>query len=327
MHKFKLCVIWLAVIVSSLCICSCKSKSEPMADSSLLLNTIITITLYDSDNKDILDNCFKICEDYENLLSRTKENSEIYRLNEAGSLSVSDDTLEVIKKGLYYSEISNGAFDITIEPVSSLWDFSSENPEIPDEAALSEAVSKVNYEDVIIEGNTVSFKKDNMGIELGAIAKGYIADKIKEYLLSENVNSATINLGGNVLCVGHKENAEPFRIGIQDPFESRNETYGVVDIDDKSVVTSGVYERHFVLNGINYHHILNPQTGMPYDNGLVSVTIISKNSVDGDGLSTTCLALGLEKGMELINNIDDACGMFINSDNEVFYSNGFDPIN
>ena len=117
MHKFKLCVIWLAVIVSSLCICSCKSKSEPIADSSLLLNTIITITLYDSDNKDILDNCFKICEDYENLLSRTKENSEIYRLNEAGSLSVSDDTLEVIKKGLYYSEISNGAFDITIEPV------------------------------------------------------------------------------------------------------------------------------------------------------------------------------------------------------------------
>lgn len=162
-----------------------------------------------------------------------------------------------------------------------------------------------------------------MGLDLGAIAKGYIADKMKEFLVSKGVKSATINLGGNVLCIGKKTDNTPFRIGIQKPFADRSETIAILDIEDKSVVSSGIYERYFEKDGTFYHHILNPDTGYPYDNHLVSVTIISDQSMDGDGLSTSCFALGLEKGMELINSLPDVHAVFITDDYQLHYSDHF----
>ena len=161
-----------------------------------------------------------------------------------------------------------------------------------------------------------------MGIDAGAIAKGYIADRIKDYLLAHGVESAIINLGGNVLCIGEKPDGTPFKIGLQKPFEGRNEIISNLSINDMSVVSSGVYERHFVVDGENYHHLLNPATGYPYDNGLIAVTIVSPRSVDGDALSTTCFSLGLEKGLELINSMDGIYGYFITDDYEIHYSDG-----
>ena len=163
-----------------------------------------------------------------------------------------------------------------------------------------------------------------MGINLGAIAKGYIADKMKDYLLEEGVESAIIDLGGNVLCVGQRPDGSPFRIGVQMPFADRSETAAVMEISDKSVVSSGIYERYFEQDGVLYHHILNPSTGYPYENDLVSVTIISDESVDGDGLSTTCFALGLDKGMELINSLPDVQAVFITEDYQLHYSEDFE---
>lgn len=162
-----------------------------------------------------------------------------------------------------------------------------------------------------------------MGINLGAIAKGYIADKMKEYLVEQGVKSAIIDLGGNVLCVGEKTDASPFRVGIRKPFADRSETAAIMEISDKSVVSSGVYERFFKKDGVLYHHILNPKTGYPYENNLISVTIISDESTDGDGLSTTCFALGLEKGMELVNSLSDVQAVFITDDYELHYSEDF----
>lgn len=175
-----------------------------------------------------------------------------------------------------------------------------------------------------LDGNLLTFAKEGMGLDLGAIAKGYIADRIKDYLLEQGVKSATINLGGNVLCVGEKPEGTPFKIGIQKPFSDRSETIAVMNISDKSVVSSGIYERYFEKDGKIYHHILNPATGYPYDNHLVSVTIISDKSVDGDGLSTSCFALGLDKGMELINSLPDVQAVFITDDYELHYSDGFE---
>ena len=148
-------------------------------------------------------------------------------------------------------------------------------------------------------------------------------DKIKEFLLSKGVKSAIINLGGNVLCIGSKPDKTPFRIGIQKPFADRSETIATVDITDQSVVSSGIYERFFEKDGQLYHHILNPKTGYPYDNSLISVTIICDSSTDGDGLSTSCFALGLEKGMELINSLPDVHSVFITSDDKLHYSENF----
>ncbi len=131
-----------------------------------------------------------------------------------------------------------------------------------------------------------------------------------------------INLGGNVLCVGKKPDGTPFKIGLQKPYADRNETIEIMNINDMSVVSSGVYERHFVKDGVNYHHILNPGDGYPYENGLVSVTILSELSTDGDALSTTCFSLGLNKGMELLDSTDGVYGVFITEDGEVYYSQG-----
>ena len=291
-----------------------------------MLNTFVTVTLYDTDDQEILDGCFDLCAEYENLLSRTKETSEIYRLNHRAegerSLQVSEKTAQVIAKGLEYSRLSDGAFDITIEPLSSLWDFTAENPQVPPEEAIREARERVNYRNVSVEGNVVTFADDVTTIDLGAIAKGFIADEIKAYLIEEGVRSAIINLGGNVLCVGARPDETPFRIGIQRPFAERNEVAGALDIEDMSVVSSGVYERHFIQDGVNYHHLLNPRTGYPYENGLVQVTIISRDSVDGDGLSTTCFALGIEEGSELLESLEDTYGIFMTEDGETYYTEG-----
>ena len=180
----------------------------------------------------------------------------------------------------------------------------------------------MDYRNVHVEGSQVILDSPDTAIDLGAIAKGYIADRIKDYLLENGVNSATINLGGNVLCVGSRPDGTPFKIGLQMPFADRNETIAALNIDGLSVVTSGVYERHFELDGVNYHHLLNPEDGYPYQNGLLSVTIVSPLSVDGDALSTSCFSLGLEKGMELAESMDGVYAYFITDDYEIHYSEG-----
>lgn len=226
----------------------------------------------------------------------------------------------MLEKGLYYSKISEGALDITIGSVSKLWDFTAENPELPNDRNITETLNSVDYKKVMLDKNIVTLKDKKMEIDLGCIAKGYIADQIKEYLLAKGVNSAVINLGGNVLCIGEKPSQEPFRIGIQKPFANRNETLVVVELSDESVVSSGSYERYFIQNGKRYHHILNPKTGYPYENNIAGVTIFSKSSVDGDGFSTACFALGLEKGMELINKTDNIEAIFVMEDGSIYYS-------
>lgn len=304
----------------------CKRQIEPVSQSNFLLNTVVTVTLYDSEDRDILDNCLKLCARYENMFSKTIENSEIYRLNhrEPGTkeMEVSEETAELIGKGLYYSQISEGAFDITIEPLSSLWDFKAEEPEIPDAGLLEQNAKRVDYKNISVERNKVIFQTDDVTIDLGAIAKGYIADKMKEYLKEQGIGSAIINLGGNVLCLGKRPDGKPFKVGLQKPFESHNVAADVMAIDDSSMVVSGVYERHFEKDGVNYHHILNPETGWPYENGLEAVTIFSPESVDGDGLSTTCFSLGLERGMELINSLDGIYAVFQTDNGELHFSEG-----
>lgn len=307
-----------------------KRTEEPLRKSDFLLNTFVTITLYDQEEEPLLEESVKLCREYEQILSRTIEGSEIYALNhrEAGvrEMEVSSSTAELIREGLAFSEVSDGAFDVTIEPLSSLWNFSGGEKKVPEKEAILEAAGKVDYRKVSVEGNTVRFADDDTAVELGAIAKGYIADQVKDYLESRGVESGLIDLGGNILCIGSRPDGTPFKIGLQKPYFDRKETIAVLNITDQSVVTSGVYERCFEQDGVNYHHLLDPKTGYPYDNGLLSVTIVSDRSVDGDGLSTTCFSLGLEKGMELVDSLADVYGYFITEDYEVHYSRGAEEL-
>ena len=324
--------------------------NEPISISSIKLNTAVQITIYDSQDKALLDDCLALCDKYELVFSRTNEKSELYKLNHrkdtsdkdpnadgqttpypvsgtADTWHISEDLASLLSQGLSITRESDGAFDIAIAPLTSLWDFTAEDPKVPDDAAIQKALPLCSSDGVTIDGQDITLPSDDIQFDVGAIAKGYIADRLKDFLVKKGVNSAIINLGGNVLCIGSKPDGTPFKVGIQKPFADRNETEAVMDITGKSVVSSGIYERCFKQGGKLYHHILNPQTGYPYDNGLISVTIISDQSVDGDALSTTCFALGLEDGLKFAEK-KGVQAVFITEDYELHYTDGFqDEIN
>lgn len=319
--------------------------NQPISISSIKLNTAVQITIYDSQDKALLNDCLALCDKYELIFSRTNEKSELYKLNHRKDVSdgdfgtdgpttpypvsgtadtwhISEDLAALLSEGLDITRESDGAFDIAIAPLTSLWDFTAEDPEVPDDAAIQKALPLCSSDGVTIDGQDITLPSDDIQFDVGAIAKGYIADRLKDFLMKKGVKSAIINLGGNVLCIGSKPDGTPFKIGIQKPFADRNETEAVMDITGKSVVSSGIYERCFKQDGKLYHHILNPQTGYPYDNGLISVTIISDQSVDGDALSTTCFALGLEDGLKFAEK-KGVQAVFITEDYELHYTDGF----
>lgn len=306
-------------------------NSQPITVTDYKLNTYVTVTIYDSTDTALLDECIALCDKYEMIFSRTNPESELYKLNHGmlkqsadGYYTVSDELYEVISVGKKYSELSDDAFCIAMEPLTSIWNFTDGMNMVPDNAHIDTVLPFLKSEDVHLRApNEVAFVNKGMGIDLGAIAKGYIADKMKEYLISKGVNSALIYLGGNVLCIGEKETGA-FKIGIEKPFDVDGDPAAVVSISDASVVTSGTYERYFEKDGEFYHHILDINTGYPIENGLTAVTIISSSSTDADALSTTCFSLGLEKGMELLESLDDADGFFITDDREYHYTEGFD---
>lgn len=299
---------------------------KPLSYTGVALDTVISIQIYDSHDEALIKKCQSMCEEYEAKFSRTIETSEVAQINAAAGapVEVSDDTVKLIKKGIYYGNMSDGAFDITIGSVSSLWDFKAEDPAPPAAEAIAEAVKHVNFRKIMIDGNTVKLLDPSAKLDLGAIAKGYIADRIKEYLREEGVRHALINLGGNVLAIGGRQDGSPFQIGVQKPFDESGEYITAVSLNNKSVVTSGTYQRCFEKDDILYHHILYPTSGNPCNNGLNSVTIITDSSLTADALSTTCFLLGPDEGMRLVNQLDNVDAIFINTDNEITYSRNFD---
>lgn len=299
------------------------ADAEPMGKSGFALNTSVSVAIYDSQDKGLLSGAFDVISKYENMLSRTKKGSDIYNINENGEADVSDDTVSLIQTGLKYSELTNGKFNIAIEPLTALWNFTAEKPKVPSEEDIKKALEHIDYTKIKIEGNHVTLEDKESGLDLGAIAKGFIADKVKEYLVDQGVKSAIINLGGNVLCIGEKAKNTPFKIGIQDPDKGRGNYAQVVTTNDISVVTSGTYERYFIEEGVTYHHILDPETGKPFDNGIKSVTIISEDSTNGDALSTVCFALGPDEGIKFVKSLDKTSVMYINDKNEKISSDDY----
>lgn len=322
--RFTICLVLLVFFAIPVVLTIKKNSDTPISKSGFYFNTIIKITLYASSDEALLEDCFALADTYEKMFSTTIPDSDISRINAAKGepVEVSPETIELLEKGLYYGKLSEGGFDITIGKLSSLWDFGNNEGIVPASADIDEALTTLDYNSVFILGNTVCLKNPDTRIDLGGIAKGYIADRMKEYLNENGVTEGTINLGGNVLCLGAKATGDAYKIGIQKPFDETGTPLAVVEVTDQTVVSSGVYERYFKIDDTLYHHILDPKTGYPYENSLLGVTIICPQSVDGDGLSTTCFALGLEKGMELIESIPDTEAIFITEGNEIHMTSG-----
>lgn len=284
--------------------------SDPVTYSGIHFDTLINVTIYDGQNKDTISDLIRSeCDRYELICSRTDENSELYRLNNRSLSSdrtiihngnrlkayrISKELYEMIDKGKAAYKSSGGRFNIAIAPLSMLWNFKSGENFIPEDKDIADAMTSLSPDDIILcDNGYVAFADDKTMIDLGGLAKGYIADSLKTSLLSYGVKSAVISLGGNVNLIGDKS-GKPFKVGVRKPFNDNGDTALTVEAEDVSVVTSGTYERYFIKDGILYHHILDPLTGYPYDTDISSATVICGSSTDGDILSTTLLAMNYE---------------------------------
>lgn len=323
-HKLRTVLLLGSGILSAFFLSACSPKSAEYSKTGTYFDTVIQITLYDKEKVSCMDDCFEMADHYEKLLSRTIKTSDVSKINEAGGhyVTVDEDTLELIRKGLYYCKLSKGKFDITVGALSDLWDITNNPGIVPDKKDIQAAQKTINYQNVKIRGNQVALKKKDACLDLGGIAKGYIADKMKAYLKSQGVTSAMINLGGNVLTIGNKPDGSTYTVGIQKPFDEMNRALGALSISDQTVVSSGIYERYFKVDDKIYHHLLDTSTGYPIENNLLGVTIICNDSVDGDGLSTTCFALGLDQGMKLIESLSNTEAIFITNDYKLHLSSG-----
>ena len=322
---FTIFTLIISLFTCMISLTGCSDRKSSVSDTGFYFDTAVTITLYNA-NETTLKECFKICDKYEKIFSNTIESSDVSKIN-ANSKSgryttVSDETIELIKTGIHYGDISSGKFDITIGYLSELWNFSGDSPKVPDNASIENIITHIDYNNISINGNEVLLRDSEAKLDLGGIAKGYIADKLKEYLKKQNISKGIINLGGNILLIGSKPDNSNYNIGLQKPFGSDDDVIAIVNANDLSIVTSGIYERYFYENDKLYHHILNTSSGYPEENNLLAVTIISKSSTDGDGLSTSAYLLGLEDGMNLIENTNGVEAVFIDKDYKLHLSSG-----
>ena len=268
----------------------CKKK-EPRVYTSFYFDTFIEIKILDSVDDEVVDGLDDLIYYYDSLFSENGQEGILAEINsDATEIELDDETAYLIEFMIKGAELTDGLYDPTIYGDAVLWDFSdSQNGVIPDEKLIAEALSHTGYDKITLKGNTLIKNDPEVKISFGSVAKGYVADKISEYLHDSGVRSAVINLGGNVLCMGYNVNNNgPFLIGIQKPFEENKciETIPIVSLGNTSVVTSGIYERYFKIEDVIYHHIFDTATGYPLNNGLYSVTIKGESSLVCDFLST-----------------------------------------
>lgn len=282
------------------------SKEKSFACRTVfVLGTLVNLKAFGKNGEKAIDEAVDKLNRMDDMFSAFKSGSDIGRINSNAGCNpqkVARETLELLKKSKEYSQLCSGAFDPTIRPIVQLWGIGKNKNFIPDDKDISEKIKLVNYEDIEINENecSVKLKRKNQAVDLGGIAKGYAADEIRNIFLKYKIKNGLIDLGGNILVLGKKPDKSLWKVGIQDPFKDRGQFVGILTAEDKSVVTSGYYEKFFEKDGERYHHIINPITGYPSESEIISATIISDKSIDGDGLSTGIYILGVEKGLQII---------------------------
>jgi thiamine biosynthesis lipoprotein len=303
----------ITLAILSLCLSAC-AKQTPAESSAteFVLGTVCSIRVVQGGsaaaNSAAIDAAFARLRELEAELTVNKEGSQIDAVNASAGIApvkVGPDAIAIIRKGLGYAGLSEGAFDPSVGPLVKLWGIGTDHARLPPQAEIDAALKLVGWKDVVLDeaAGTVFLKRKGMALDLGSATKGYAADEAARILKAAGVRSAVIDLGGNVLVIGKKPDGKPWRVGLQDPDLERGNYIGIASLDDMTMVTSGVYERFFEAGGVRYHHILGTKDGYPVQNGLTSVTIITKKSFDADGVTTMLFALGREKGLALAKEL------------------------
>lgn len=321
----KFCAVLLCILtVFSLSSCSLISSDDDFSEStSYLMDTVIQQKWYGVKSKETCDEIEKKLKDIEDRVSLYIEGSEVKRINEAAGkeyVSVSDDVFDMISEAKKISEESNGLFDITIAPLVLLWDITGDDPHVPSEGEIDDALKKIDYKKILLNeaDKSVMLKDEGMQIDLGGIAKGMAAGEMRD-IADKNGVTGYLSVGGNMLVIGKKPNGKDIIIGIRDPLGSENDYFAKIKIEGYTMATSSASERYFEEDGVVYHHILNPFTGYPGETDLLSVTVVSKNGLLADALSTAIFLEG-SSGLEKAMNRDDCMVLAVTKDKKVYAS-------
>lgn len=302
----------------------CKSSNSAITETDFAFDTYISITVYNKSDADYIDKAFELCHEFDSLLSKTSETSDINKLennrNEYVNISVHSIRIIEIYKELY--ELSEKKLDCTVGKLSNLWDFKEPTDTIPDKNRILEATKTINLDNLTINSDQACLSSDSAMLDFGAVAKGYITDCVKDFLIENGVKNAILNFGGNVLTIGRRLDGNNYNVGIQMPYDNNNEVICAVSVSDKAVITAGIYERYIKTSDKTYHHILDPFTGYSADTDLISATIICDNAAYGDAYSTICILFGKEKALELINNTNHMEAILVDNNKEIIYSDG-----
>ena len=294
-------------------------RAEFLTRTRIMMSTQVTITA-DASLQDIKE-AFEVMAKIESLMNDYNPRSEIGILNRKGKLAVSPEVREVILRAIYFSRITNGAFDITVGPLVRLWQKMGKEKRLPTQRELKDTLSLVGYQNIKISDSMILLEKKGMRLDLGGIAKGYAVDKAIEVLRKRGVKNALVNAGGDLYCLG-KGPSGKWKIGIQHPRNMR-EIFGIIRVTDKAVATSGDYRRYYVIQGRRFGHIIDPSTGWTVQNSPMSVTIVAPDCTSADALATGVFVLGLEKGIKLINSLPGVEGMIIGEGMRVVKSSGW----
>lgn len=326
----------LIMIFSLLFLSACNGSGEknskqvstnPASRTEFLMGTVVTVKIYDKDKDEIVDLAFNRIENLARRITTEETASEISQINQNAGIrpvQVSKDIFTLTAAGKKYSELSDGSFDVTIGALSNLWRIGFPDARKPSQQEIDEVLPLIDYKKIKLneDKQTVFLEKENMQIDLGGIAKGFITDEVVTLLKDNDVTSAVVDLGGNIYVLGKNAKGKKWTVGIQDPFSPRGEIIGSIQLTNKSVVTSGIYERYLEAKGEVYHHILNPEDGYPFDNEIAGVSVITEKSVDGDALSTLLFSKGIEDGLAFAEKLDGVEAVFVSKDNEVYLTEG-----
>lgn len=314
-----ICVV-IAVLLSVVIIQNYRLK--PLKQTEMIMGTLVEITVIPANEKAIRE-AFEALKKVDALMSTYKEDSEISILNREGKAQVSEETLEVIEDAIKFSNLTDGAFDITCRPLINLWKKAKKEEKVPTEEEIEEATSLVGYQRIILEGNQIRLEKKGMQIDLGGIAKGYAVDKAIEALKKNNIKRALVNAGGDLYALGTDRQGKKWQIGVQDPREE-DKIIDIIKVKDRAVATSGDYRRYFTLEGKRFSHIVNPKTGLTVQDVPMSVTIVGPGATTTDALSTGVFVLGPEEGMKLIESLPEVEGMIISEGMKKLTSQGWE---
>lgn len=308
-----------------------KNEGDPLREDRLIINrmgTTISLSIFHPNSRELLLLAEEMLIDFEKRFSANDSTSDLMRIGEYAGIKpikVDKDLFELIKIGKDVSISSDNIMNITIGPLVKLWKIGFDDARIPTQEEIEQRLEFIDPKNIELneEKRTVYLSKKGMEIDLGAIAKGYFADKLKEFFLKNGVKSGIIDLGGNVLTIGAspKQSDGYWRVGIQSPFKTRGNLLAVVTVKDQSVVTSGIYERTLKVGNKAYHHILDSKTGYPIENDLASVTIVSDLSIDGEIWTTLVFAKNAKEGIHWLNQIEGIEGVIISKHGEVFATN------